>query len=155
MRHMFLLLAVICITVLAIPLFASDPIDQTYSDRSGPPLPTAFNYLPLVARNAFPLATPPGATATIIASPTATATATVTTTPTLTATPPGNLTLSGRVYDVVIGPTQPISGAIVSVTSCFPRTFSATSGAEGLYSLFMPAEYLNCVQVTLGVSAPD
>lgn len=90
----------------------------------------------------------PSATATSTATPTQTATATATSTP--TATPGADLTLTGHVYDAEIGVTAPLSDAVVSLVSCLPRRFSALSGADGSYSLLIPADYVNpCLQVTL------
>jgi uncharacterized repeat protein (TIGR01451 family) len=85
-------------------------------------------------------------------TPTSTPTATQTATPTATQTetPPGDLILTGLVYDAATGPTQPISGAPVSVLMCVPRSFHMVSGADGRYNLLLPGSYLNqCSEVTL------
>lgn len=96
-------------------------------------------------------ATPTG-TSTSTSTPTATATST--STPTSTATPPGDLLLTGRVYDAQGGEAQPIAGAVVAVAMCQPRTFSTHSWSDGTYSLALPGQYLNaCVSVTLEVVA--
>ena len=85
---------------------------------------------------------------------TATATETPTNTPTSTATPPGDLVLSGRVYDAQGGESQPVAGANVAVAMCQPRTFSTHTWSDGTYSLGLPGLYLNaCVTVTFEVTA--
>ena len=74
--------------------------------------------------------------------------------PTPTETPPGDLTVSGLVYDASAGLSRPIAGATVSVLMCVPRTFPTTTGADGRYRLFLPGAYLNqCTEVTLQGSA--
>jgi uncharacterized repeat protein (TIGR01451 family) len=71
-------------------------------------------------------------------------------TPTPTSTPPGDLMLSGLVYDARLGQGSPISGAHVAVQMCVPRSYEATTGSDGRYTLLLPADYLNaCSQVTL------
>jgi hypothetical protein len=86
-------------------------------------------------------------------TPTRTRTPTSTPTPTVTptATPPGDLWMTGHVYDADIGLTPGISGAVVSVIFCVPHSpFSTHSGADGYYELLLPADYLNqCTNVTL------
>ncbi len=67
---------------------------------------------------------------------------------------PGNLTLTGRVYQVTGGGDRPVAGAKVSALMCVPRRFEATSGPDGSYSLDIPALYVNpCAQITLEVQA--
>jgi uncharacterized repeat protein (TIGR01451 family) len=93
-------------------------------------------------------AAPPTPTST----PTATQmpTPTPTQSPTPTETPPGDLTVTGLVYDATLGPTQPVSGAPVSVLMCVPRSFHTVSGADGRYNLLLPGSYLSqCSEVTL------
>ena len=83
-------------------------------------------------------------------TPTATPTSTATASRTPTATPPGDVTLSGLVYDAVNGAQHPIPNAIVAVTVCVPRSFSTTAERDGGYASFLPAAYLyGCEQVTL------
>jgi hypothetical protein len=86
-------------------------------------------------------------------TPTTTPTPTATRTPTATATvgPPGDLWMTGHVYDAAVGPTPGISGAVVSVLVCVPHApFSTHSGVDGYYELLLPAGYLNqCANVTL------
>ena len=94
----------------------------------------------------------PAATPTATATPTHTPMATPT--PTATATPPGDVMLTGLVYDASNGAQPPIPGAIVAVTVCVPRSFPATAGPDGRYELFLPAAYLSgCEQVTLSAQA--
>ncbi|MCW5852124.1 MAG: hypothetical protein KIT87_18770 [Anaerolineae bacterium] len=70
-----------------------------------------------------------------------------------TATPmPTDITLTGVV--TAAGGGQPIAGALVSVTSCFPRSFAALTGSDGRYSLFLPGSYFPCASVTATISAP-
>ena len=81
-------------------------------------------------------------------------TPTPTPSPTATEPPPGDLTLSGLVFDAEAGPGAPIVGAEVGVAVCQPRTFLTTSGKGGRYQLLLPASYLNqCAEVTLQASA--
>ncbi len=73
-------------------------------------------------------------------------------TPTPTATPPsGDITLTGQVTDAWTG--QGLAHAIVSVASCFPRAYSATTGPDGRYSLFLPGDYFTCGTAPLRVEA--
>ena len=100
----------------------------------------------------------PTSSATLTRTPTSTAAATATATLTLivtpTGTPPGDLMLSGRVYNAALGPTAGISGAAVSVMMCMPRTFGTVSEADGSYSMLLPALYLNqCVAIALEATA--
>lgn len=75
-------------------------------------------------------------------------------TPTATATPPGDLWLTGSVYDALLGPTHAISDAVVAVQMCVPQRFETTSVADGSFSLLLPGMYLNqCVEVTLEAQA--
>ncbi len=93
-------------------------------------------------------------TPTVTATPTPTASATPTPTATPTATPPGDVSLTGLVYDASHGTQYPIPNARVAVTVCQPRSFAATAGPDGRYALFLPAAYLyGCEQVTLSVQA--
>jgi hypothetical protein len=96
-------------------------------------------------------ATPPGTpTQTRTSTPSATPTAT----PTPTGTPPGDLMLSGRVYDAALGLSHGVSGATVSVILCMPRSFQTLSEADGSYSMLLPALYLNqCTTITLEATA--
>lgn len=100
------------------------------------------------------LETPPSApTATATSTSTPMWTPTPTATPTAT-TPPGDLTLTGLVYDAAAGPTYGVSGATVSVLTCYPRRFQELSGPGGRYTLLMPAQYINqCSEVNLEVWA--
>jgi photosystem II stability/assembly factor-like uncharacterized protein len=87
-------------------------------------------------------------------TPTQTPTSIPTATPTPTATPPGDMTLTGLIYDASSDAQHPIPYAIVAVTVCVPRNFSATAGMDGRYTLFLPAAYLHgCAQVTLSARA--
>jgi len=75
-------------------------------------------------------------------------------TATATATPPGDLWLTGNVYDAVLGPTHAISDATVAVQMCVPHRFETISAADGSYNLLVPGMYLNqCVEVTLEAGA--
>ena len=86
-------------------------------------------------------------------TPTMTPAPTETPAPTPTATP-GDLTLTGRVYDAVVGPTQGIAGATVSVLTCVASHFDTLSGPDGGYSRPVPGADLNaCRGVTLEVLA--
>jgi hypothetical protein len=63
-----------------------------------------------------------------------------------TATPtqgPTNVEVHGLVYDAGQGPAWPIAGAQVVVPPCSTphQSFSAVTGADGLYSLVLPAPY--------------
>ena len=72
-----------------------------------------------------------------------------------TSPPSTNITLSGTVYDLSLGPSAVISGAVVSVLVCQPRRFSTETGPDGYFSLFLPGQYLTgCSQVLLEVYAP-
>lgn len=86
-------------------------------------------------------------------TPTTMPTATPTSTP--TATPEGDLTLTGLVYNAGWGRDAPIGGASVWATMCVPRTFTAMTGPDGRYSLFIPGPYLqNCPAISLSAWAP-
>ena len=61
------------------------------------------------------------------------------------------MTLTGRVTDAVTH--QGIPNATVSVTSCFPRAYAATTGADGSYSLLLPGAYFTCGLAPLRVEA--
>ncbi|KPL20924.1 MAG: hypothetical protein AMJ93_10830 [Anaerolineae bacterium SM23_84] len=83
-------------------------------------------------------------------TPTQTRTRTPSPTITLTRTPAGDVVLVGRVYNAAIGPTSPISGAVVSVETCVGRAFQSVSGPDGEYDIFLPGQYLSaCVWITL------
>lgn len=102
-----------------------------------------------------PTATP-SATVTRSATPTCSATAepTASATPTGTPTPPGDLLLTGQVYDAVSGPLVGVAGAEVSVILCMPRRFSTQADGNGYYEQILPAIYLNqCSSVTLEAGA--
>lgn len=92
-------------------------------------------------------------------SPTPTATATPTPTSTPTATPtetvaPGDLILSGLVYNAAIGESAPIPGAHILVLMCVPHTFETYAGPDGTYGLLIPANYANaCAEVSIMVTA--
>jgi uncharacterized delta-60 repeat protein len=128
------------------------------------PTPTATP-TPTETPTATPTATwTPTPTATATPTPTATLTPTATATPTHTPTPPpthtptptppGDVTLTGLVYDAAHPAPRPIPAALVAVTVCLPRSFSATAGPDGRYELFLPASYLTgCGQVTLTAQA--
>lgn len=62
---------------------------------------------------------------------------------------PADLALTGRVYDAAVGPSAGIENATVSLVSCEPRRYPTSSGSDGSYELVVPAEYLNCAEVTL------
>jgi hypothetical protein len=140
---------------------ASPTITPTPTDTATPtitPTPTVTStprpldkstFLPLIMKA---LVKPtPTATATFTPTPVATATATLTPTPTTT---PGDLMMTGQVYDAAVGPSQGLSGATVSVLTCEPRRFQILSGPDGHYSLLVPALYLDpCTEVTLEVWA--
>jgi hypothetical protein len=81
---------------------------------------------------AGPTATPGGATATPADA---------------TATPAnGDIVVTGLVYAAAAGRTRPIAGATVYVGVSVPRQpFSAVTGADGRYSLLVPALYANLV----------
>jgi hypothetical protein len=67
---------------------------------------------------------------------------------------PGDLTLTGQVYNAAGGPAHGISQATVSLLTCLPRRFQTLSGSDGRYSLFVPAQYTTpCDRVTLEVWA--
>jgi len=83
-----------------------------------------------------------------VTQPTATAT---TVTPTATPTPGGDITMTGQVTHAVTG--APIAGATVSIVVCVPhQPFQGTSGADGRYSVLLPAQYA-CATLTLEVRA--
>ena len=101
----------------------------------------------------------PTHTGTLTPRPTTTSTSTATVTPTATAsqtaTAPGDLTLSGLVYDADGGPAEGIPGAMVSILMCVPRCFETTTAPNGRYSLLLPGPYLNqCTDVTMEAWAP-
>ena len=108
-----------------------------------------------------PTATPtdtatPTPTATATPTPTDTLTPTATQTPTVTptATPPGDLILTGHVYNANAGPEAGIAGATVAVIMCMPRRFETLTDVDGEYTHLLPALYLNqCISVTLEASA--
>jgi len=102
-----------------------------------------------------PTATTAPPTATRTATRTATVTRTPTTGPTSTPAPPGDLVLTGHVYDVTLGPAQGgIADALVTVVMCQARRFDGTSGVDGYYELLLPGDYLNqCISVSLYANA--
>ena len=51
-----------------------------------------------------------------------------------TSPPSTNITLSGTVYDLSLGPSAVISGAVVSVLVCQPRRFSTETGPDGYFN---------------------
>jgi hypothetical protein len=76
-----------------------------------------------------------------------------TATPTIAA--PGDLELTGLVYDASLGPTQGIAGALVAAQSCLGgRVYAVEANAQGRYALRIPADYVNpCTELVLQVSA--
>jgi O-glycosyl hydrolase len=129
---------------------------------------TSTTYIPAYLNGAIAWGSAPNcgsvtSTATATSTPTMLSTSTATATSTFTFVPPSatptntptsisnvDLTITGKVSDAVTG--APISGAIVSATSCHPRSFSATTAADGTYSLLVPASY-NCGDLPIGYSA--
>lgn len=112
-----------------------------------------------------PTATPTTA-ATVPPVATATPTATDTAAPPATVTPGAtDLTVTGRVTAAAGG--APIAGAVVAVGLSVPRQpFSATTDADGRYSVLVPADYVATVDrmtvtaagfapVTVAVTGPD
>ncbi len=102
------------------------------ADLAAAPAPYAGRvvYLPVVERNADPLAPAPVVT-------------------------PLSYVLTGQVYDLNAGPSRGIAGADVSVSVCQARAYHAVSNADGRYTLSLPMADLNsCPQVTLGAAAP-
>lgn len=68
--------------------------------------------------------------------------------------PPGDITLTGRVYEPSGALQLPIIDATVAVTVCQPRTFQAQTDENGEYALLLPAMYISqCAEVTLAVRA--
>ncbi len=66
-----------------------------------------------------------------------------TVTPTLA---PGDIVVTGYVYDARLGPSRGIAGAIVSVLLSVPRRFSAPqTGPDGYYRLFVPSMYAELI----------
>jgi len=90
-----------------------------------------------------------GSEDTVASAPTPTATPRPTA-PTPTATPNCEITVTGRVYDDDSG--EDISGAGIVAHLSVPRTFQATSGEGGSYSLLVPNPY-GCQVEGLEVSA--
>jgi hypothetical protein len=126
--------------------YALYPPEDATPTPTTTPTPTA-TATPTATRTPTPTHTP-----TATATPTLTRTRTVT--PTATEGPPGDLWVTGYVYDVATGPTTGISGAAVAVLMCVPRAFEAHSGSDGFYELLVPADYLNqCTDVTLLAAA--
>lgn len=82
--------------------------------------------------------------------PTYTPTETPLPTSTATATP-GDITITGRVYDALT--EEAIVGATVSLVTSVPRTFPATTGDDGAYTLTVPALYAELI-TTLEATAP-
>jgi hypothetical protein len=77
-------------------------------------------------------------------------------TPTPTPGSAGTLTIAGVVYDAGRGISAPIGGATIQVSSCRPRSFSATSNQAGYYRLNVPVQYVaSCTSVTLTARAPS
>ncbi|HNR97431.1 MAG TPA: fibronectin type III domain-containing protein [Anaerolineae bacterium] len=114
----------------------ASPTASATATRSVTPTPTASPSA-TVTRSATP---------TPSATPEPTASATATATP----TPPGDLLVTGQVYDAVSGPLVGVAGAEVAVSLCMPRRFSTLADDDGNYELILPAIYLNqCSSVTL------
>jgi hypothetical protein len=144
------------------------PTSPPTPTRTGTRTPTAT---PTRTATRTPTPTPtPTATATLVGAPTPTPTRTATRTPTPTPTPtttatlvgaptptataPGDLVLTGRVYDASLGPFHGIPGATVSAIMCTPRRFETLSAADGSYSLVLPGLYLNqCTSISLEARA--
>ena len=84
-----------------------------------------------------------------IATPTATSTLTPTATPTLG----GDLTLTGRVYDIARGPAQGIAGATVTALLCSSQILSAETDLTGAYRLALPEAGIRCDFIGLSVAA--
>lgn len=79
-------------------------------------------------------------------------------TPTPTETPaqgdalPGEITLTGAIYDA--GTSQGIPRATLSVVACVPRKYATRTGRDGYYDLRLQGSDLReCTQVTLEVRA--
>jgi hypothetical protein len=88
-------------------------------------------------------------TATATATPTATSTLTPTATPTLG----GDLTLTGRVFDIARGPIRGIAGATVSALLCTSQALSAETDLSGSYRLVLPEAQIDCDFIGLSVAA--
>ncbi len=81
---------------------------------------------------------------------------TATPAPTATTTPPGtggDITMTGWITDTVS--SAPIAGATVAISVCVPhQPFQGTSGADGRYSVLLPAQYANlCESVSIEARA--
>lgn len=142
--------------------YAFYPPEDVVPTPTASPSPTA-TAMPSATPSATATPTPtttetPRPTATMTATPTPSATATATYTPTAsptaTKTPPGDLRLTGYVFDAALGPSSNIGGALISVLMCVARPYTTYSAMNGCYELLLPAMYLNaCVSVTLEASA--
>jgi hypothetical protein len=112
---------------------------------------------PTATTTASPTSTPtptrtPTATATGTAPPTDTPppTPSPTASPTATVGPPGDVLMTGHVYDAAVGPAQGIGGAAVAVLMCVSRSFETHTASDGFYRLELVADYLNqCTEVTM------
>jgi hypothetical protein len=106
-------------------------------------------------------------TSTFTPTMTATATRTATATPTacgpiyITATPGGptptpsaDITMTGYVHNAILDMLVPIAGAKVQAGLYMGRTVSATTAADGSYSLFLPGPYVVNYGANITVSAP-
>jgi hypothetical protein len=136
------------------------PTPSATSTLTATPTPThTLTPTPTATRTTTPTdtATPtpsPTLTQTPTSTPTQTATLTPSPTATPTETPPGDLTVSGCVFDATVGPSGGIAGATVSVIMCMARRFETLTEANGDYSQLVPGLYLNqCLSVTLEARA--
>ncbi len=106
-------------------------------------------------------------TPTMTATPTRTATATATTCspiyitatpgapgPTATFTPTYDITVSGYVHNAVLDMLVPISGATVRAGLNMGRVITATTAADGSYSMLLPGAYVAGYGANFTVSAP-
>ncbi len=119
------------------------------------PTPTATSTpSPTPTATSTPSPTPtPSETPTATASPSATPTSTLT--PTATPTLGGDLTLTGRVYDIARGPAHGISGAIISAQTCSAHSLTVETDLAGFYRLRLPEAHLRCPYIGLSVEAED
>ena len=80
--------------------------------------------------------------------------AVLTPTRTFTPTPPGDITVTGSVHTFVTDMGIPVAGAQVKAAIGVGRVITATTAADGSYSLFLPAPYIIGYSATFTVSAP-
>lgn len=80
--------------------------------------------------------------------------------PTLPATPttapdPGDVLVTGQVFDALRGRSHALPAAVVSAMTCEPGRLPADVGDDGKYSLQIPSEAVRgCTSVTVEVRAP-